>query len=212
MSGSWGRVQPLDKSDRSGFNFPPMGRRDSARGKACGKTHDPALSALLAISALRSTRQEVGFSAQRLDSNLIPLKKRIAFTLRREVDAKLGVNQITHDQGPQRCRLLQSHDRSFTEALVRHENVQQNVRVDHGNHRPRTSSMNRSTDVYPKLGKTVLAAPLPLSQIEPLRRFLQHDRTMDRAELDFRLRPKTESVPNFFRDRDLTPFADSHTS
>src|ERR1017187_4692395 len=60
------------------------------------------LATLLAIGAPRPARQEKGFSAQRLDSNLIPLKKGVAFALRREVGAKLGIHQIAHNKRPRR--------------------------------------------------------------------------------------------------------------
>src|ERR1017187_2923554 len=73
------------------------------------------LATLLAIGAPRPARQEKGFSAQRLDSNLIPLKKGVAFALRREVGAKLGIHQIAHNKNPRRCGVLQSPYGRFIE-------------------------------------------------------------------------------------------------
>ena len=60
------------------------------------------LATLLAIGAPRPARQEVSFPGQWLDSNLIPLKKGVAFALRREVGAKLGIHQIAHNKRPRR--------------------------------------------------------------------------------------------------------------
>src|ERR1039458_2546133 len=60
------------------------------------------LATLLAIGAPRPARQEVSFPGQWLASNLIPLKKGVAFALRREVGAKLGIHQIAHNKRPRR--------------------------------------------------------------------------------------------------------------
>src|SRR5271168_4284684 len=43
--------------------------------------------------------------------------------------------------------------------LVRHQNIQQDIRVDGRNHRPRTSSMYLSTDEYPSSVKFFLQRP-----------------------------------------------------
>src|ERR1017187_3118430 len=80
-----------------------------------GHQNPRPLATLLAIGAPRPARQEVSFPGQWLDSNLIPLKKGVAFALRREVGAKLGIHQIAHNKRPRRRGVLQSPYGRFIE-------------------------------------------------------------------------------------------------
>src|SRR5262249_52914238 len=64
-----------------------------------------------------------------------------------------------------RRRPLKSIGGCFIELLVRKQDVKENIGVDGGNHLPRTSSMNLSTDEYPSFAKESPQRPFHLTRL-----------------------------------------------
>src|ERR1039457_6398665 len=142
----------------------------ATRGRVCGKTHDPARptgspafghaprsgsppesasSGHLACDRCAtsgSPGKGLLCSTARLESHSPQERRRIRAATRRRCKAR-HTPKRTQQETPTFCGVLQSPYGSFIELLVRHENVRQNVRVDRGNYRPRTSSMNLSAGV-----------------------------------------------------------------
>src|ERR1039458_2366448 len=104
------------------------------------------LATLLAIGVPRSPGKGLLCSTARLESHSPQERRRLRAATRSRCKARHTPNR-TQQETPTFCGVLQSPYGSFIELLVRHENVRQNVRVDRRNYRPRTSSMNLSTDV-----------------------------------------------------------------
>src|SRR5438067_8168670 len=104
------------------------------------------------------------FSRQRLNTDLIALEKLVAFLLASEMDAQLRIHDVANDQRTG-GRPLERIRRRSIEGFVRYQDVEQDVRVDSGNHRPRTSSMNLSTDEYPSFLKEAAQRPFHLARL-----------------------------------------------
>lgn len=104
------------------------------------------LSSLLAVRPPRAAREKMRFPRQCLYSDLIGLEECIALSLRLKVNAEFRIDNITNHQRTIACRILERTGRRFVEDLVGYEDVEQDIGVDRCDHRPRTSSMNLSTD------------------------------------------------------------------
>ena len=80
-------------------------------------------------------------------------------------------NHIADNQCPLIGCLPNRGDRCPNEGFVWNQKVEQDVRVDSGNHRPRISSMNLSTDEYPSAENPCPHRPFHFRIAELLRAF-----------------------------------------
>ena len=99
----------------------------------------------------------------------------------------------------------------IVERFVWQQNILQDVRVDCRDHRPRTSSIYLSTDVYPIAAKLALACPFHLRKFSFLGAFLRRITPWD-LKPDFRSWSNANSLANIFRNRYLATLADFHLS
>jgi len=124
------------------------------------------LTTLLSIHAPRAARDEVRCPGERLDPNVARRQKLVAFLLLREVNAEFRVHQVADDQGAGTGGPIQGFGGKIAESFVRQEDVEKDVGIDSSDHfgcqRPRTSSINLSTDVYPSSSKLALHRPFHL--------------------------------------------------
>src|SRR5260370_20029466 len=105
-----------------------------------------AFTALQAILPPGPACQEACSPPQRFSPYTVLVEELVTLAPAHEVGAKLGINQIADNQGPVVRRTFQRPGGEVIKPFVRSQNVEQNIRIERGNHRPRMSSMNRSTE------------------------------------------------------------------
>lgn len=110
-----------------------------------GKNAD-SLTSLLPICSPCPAREKMRLTSQRLRANFIAFKECIAVPLVLEVNAKLRIDDIANHNGAFACGLFKSIARGLIELLIGNQNIEQNIGIDSSDHRPRTSSMNLSTE------------------------------------------------------------------
>src|SRR3984885_5153208 len=144
------------------------------------------LASLLAVRAPHVARQEMGLTAQRLHTDLIPMQKTVTFTLGVEMDAELGVNQIANDERSIGRCIFQRQNRRVTKLHVPHQNVEQDIRVDGSDHSMRSAAAHIIHETVDgriaEFFQTVLTAPFPFSKIEFPGSLLQPDGAADNLE------------------------------